>query len=64
MNYQAMKCNDAETAKQQDAPGLTITREPEFPGQVVWQCGAVLGIASDEATARADAAAICQEVAR
>lgn len=39
-----------------------ISREPEFPGQVVWECGAVLGIARDEATARAAAAAICQEV--
>ena len=43
---------------------LIITTEPEFPGQVVWESGAVLGIAPDEATARADAAAICQEVAR
>ena len=48
-----------------DAAGLTppaeliISREPEFPGQVVWQQGATLGIAPDEATARADAAAIC-----
>ena len=41
---------------------LTITHEPEFPGQVVWECGTTLGIAPDEATARADAAAICQEV--
>ena len=62
MNYQALKYDDAETAKQQDAPGLTITREPEFPGQVVWQQGRTLGIAPDEATAQADAAAMCQEV--
>lgn len=41
---------------------LIITREPEFPGQVVWQQGATLGIAPDEATASDDAAAICQEV--
>lgn len=40
---------------------LTITREPEFPGQVVWQQGAMLGIAPDEATAHA-AAAACREV--
>lgn len=40
---------------------LTITREPEFPGQVVWECGTTLGIAPDEATAQADAAA-CREV--
>ena len=39
-----------------------ISREPEFPGQVVWECGSTLGIARDEATARADAAAVCKEV--
>ena len=50
------------TDEQQDAADLTIGCEPEFPGQVVWQRGAVLGIAPDEATARADAAAMCQEV--
>ena len=40
---------------------LAITREPEFPGQVVWQQGRTLGIAPDEATAHA-AAAACREV--
>lgn len=30
---------------------LIISREPEFPGQVVWQQGRTLGIAPDEATA-------------
>ena len=51
-------------SQQQPTPPaeLIISREPEFPGQVVWESGAVLGIAPDEATARADAAAICQEV--
>lgn len=41
---------------------LIISREPEFPGQVVWECGSTLGVAKDEATARADAAAVCKEV--
>ena len=47
----------------QEAAALAITREPEFPGQVVWECGTVLGIARDEATAHA-AAAACREVQR
>lgn len=41
---------------------VIISREPEFPEQVVWQQGRTLGIAPDEATAYADAAAMCREV--
>lgn len=60
------RTQNATMDRQQPTPPaeLIITRHPEFPGQVVWQQGRTLGIAPDEATAQADAAAMCQEVQR
>lgn len=58
------RTQNATMDRQQPNPPaeLIISHEPEFPGQVVWQQGGTLGIAPDEETARAYAAAVCREV--